>query len=1410
MKNVLCAIFLYFLLLCPLQCPARLHLDSRRLSSKDGLACNTINDVTQDSEGYIWIATPSGISRYDGYSFINFYDFLAEGKRTHASISQLISDNAEGLMWAYAPDRHIYCYDLHKAQFVDYTNGSGKGQQPFNRRMLSHDGIWLYSGDYGARHITYKQRRFGITDYTVANNGIISSKGLNIVEDAKLNVWIASQGGLNMITPDGKSHIKVKGSSIIVLTTGNDLTAALTSNGEARLYNGHGKLVKTARMPSMDGFKGKSRASMFWNGCWYIFTEKTTFAMNLKTGRFFKPVEQIENAIDKNQLKSYKCFYDKHGNVWLFGKKGFKRRFQLISNQAFINARGKNFVATEDRQGRVYIASYGSGLFVYDPHDDKLYHFSAKDPKPLIHTDFLLNTFIDRSGCVWVCTGEGLYCVRELRGLTSELVKMEYGNTNEWSNYVRHISPVGADRLAISTRTNNTYIYNIHNGESKLSLKTNACVYCYATDPLGRLWIGTKGDGITIGGVRYARDSRSHPSPTDDFYDIVFDRRGRAWLATWGAGLLHVSATADSHHIRFNSLLNSNNKESRIRDLLLDRKGRLWIATTNGIAMIDTRRAVIKDRDILRFNEANGCLPIDEITCAFQSSDGTLWFGTTRGVLHCTYNEKTKRLSYQQYNKSNGLVSDIVRSITEDRYGDIWIGTEEGLTKISVKDHDMHTFLPGSSIQENGFTENCALTLADGRLAFGVTNGLLLITPQHQPSQHKQTLKAVITDMTVNGISVYEDEKPFMQALSNMKEIKLPADKNSLSIFFSNFNYPFIHNTMYQYYLEGADHTWRAMTSINHADYTDLRPGHYTLHLRTMSPDSKWSDETLMRISISEPWYNTWLARIIYIIILTTVGYTFYRFWRRNFDLRQKIKMERQLIEFRIDFFTHISHEFRTPLNIIISAVEKLTDESRDLLPKRTVLTLNRSVRRMQRLINQLADFRKASTGNLRLCLNESDIVSFVRGIYNDMRSVALQKGANMTFTPWTTIFTMPFDREKVEAMVYNLLSNAIKYTPDQTGIIEIRMRQDGDNVVITVEDNGPGISAEQEEQLFQPFMHGYVSHGGMGIGLYNAHEMALLHHGSLSYHRSTALGGSIFTLTLPCYKIYYRGDEYAKVKAIENDNISDSESDSIIKEMMPKAINDITVVVIEDDPDMMEQIKRELSAYFHVVGFTNGNTGYEGVQKLMPSLLICDIMLPGMSGYEIISGLKSNPQTQNIPVIILTAFDDTNHKLRAYKSFADDYMVKPCDPKLLVARALQFVSMDAKSKGRIEEKENGPTPTEGAEPAILTSTLDKKFRDKVEAVVTQHLSEHDFNVDRLGALLSMGRTTLYSRMKTVMGISPNMYIQNERLRVAAEMLLQGKYTVAEISDKVGFSDPTYFYRCFKSKYGVAPSKYGR
>jgi CheY-like chemotaxis protein/anti-sigma regulatory factor (Ser/Thr protein kinase) len=422
-----------------------------------------------------------------------------------------------------------------------------------------------------------------------------------------------------------------------------------------------------------------------------------------------------------------------------------------------------------------------------------------------------------------------------------------------------------------------------------------------------------------------------------------------------------------------------------------------------------------------------------------------------------------------------------------------------------------------------------------------------------------------------------------------------------------------------------------------------------------------------------------------------------------------------------------------------------------------------------------------------------------------------------MTFMPFAKHHIMLFDKQMMETMTYNLLSNAIKYTPEK-GSIAVKIKresQDGkDFIAITVEDNGPGISKEQQANLFQPFMHGNVSTGGMGIGLYTSHRMASLHHGSLEYKRVG--GASLFTIKVPDTENEYSENEHKRSLALDTTYQKQEYNDEqILREPLPDSFNDITIAIIEDDYDMMEQISSEVAKYFHVNRYLNGQSALESItadNAKQPALIICDAMLPDMEGFDIVKQLKSDADTAHIPIIMLTALNDERHQLRCYEAGGDDYMVKPCNFRLLIGRAVQLIQKNSKKQNAkpVNNETVVAATTSPQHPSIIISAADKHFIDRLNIIISQHLGDSELNVDMMAEKMSMGRTKFFNKTKELTGMSPNKYLQNERMRVAADLLKNGELTVSEVSYKVGIQDASYFNKCFKAHYGVVPSKYGK
>ena len=1366
--------------------------NSRHISTADGLPCNQVFDMQQDSDGYIWLATANGLSRYDGYQFLNFYDLGTSGM--HAVLGYVMPDDDGRHLWMQTSTYLFACYDMTEGRFVDFT-GRSDDQHAYRKFVKDSFGVmWMYDDESGVRRVKASaDGSFSCQDYTKENGAMPTSHVNDALRDDDGRLWVMTTGGLTIIDREGKSRtITTKTGFRKAIALGNQILT-MTTNSEIIIYDKTGRELRrkpfTDHVPVITG-------SFIWHGIWTILTQGGTYRVDPKDASL-RPVRHFK--IDKGYLmyQSEEAIFVSNptGTLWVFPREGDERQFNLMDGVESTVDRMRRYNVARGSDGLFYIASHGNGLFVYDLEHDHMTHYSASSPTPLLGSNFLNNILIDRSGCIWL--GEeltGLSCIMPPTGLKADYLYPMPGQKGNWNNYVRMIHHNDDGSATLSTRDNSLYRFDPKTGLLRQPDKFGATAYTQCKDSKGHIWIGTRGSGVFV-------DGQHKDLPSQHIYDIVEDNQGRIWIGTWGEGLFLTHLKADGT-LEYQQLMKRSYNESLIRHLEIDAKGNLWIGTNNGVYSLDPRKKQISDSDLISSNMKNGHLSFDETISLACTSDGRIWVGSRGGGLLCCEPKYGQLDVVKTFTTHEGMPSNNVYSLVEDRKGNVWVGTDNGICSISPS-MKVNSYLFGQTTQSNVYTENCATMISDGRLLFGTIDGLMVLTPAVGDTIPDYIDPApIITSISINGISRYLSPRHH--------SLKVDYDQNSLVLNFSCLDFADRSATQYQYYMEGVNKTWLPLTSEHQAHYNGLRPGTYRFRLRALGKNNQWGEETVFTITINQPWYNTWWAWLIYLFIIGVLVWYFYRAWRRNFELHQQIHVEKELTTFRLNFFTHIAHEFRTPLAIISGAADKLTRKSDDLQVSRSaVQTVRRGTVRLQKLVNQLMEFRRINTGNQRLGVMEADIVKLCRNTCDEFRDLAVHREQQLTFTPFAHQHTMVFDPHIVETILYNLLSNAVKYTP-KGGSINLKLKQkpddEPDQILILVEDSGPGISPQQIPQLFQPFMHGYVSQGGMGIGLYTAYQSAQLHKGSLTYERISDEGGSRFTVTLPATDSVYTSEDYAGTTAV---NSATAETSSIerIKDLIPQAFNDLTVAIIEDDPDMLDQIRESIGRYFRTVSYADGQSALAGIRESQPNIILCDVMLPDINGFEIVRQLRADQQLQPLPIIMLTALDGDDQLLRGYKAGADDYMVKPCNYELLILRITQLI----KWYGRVKpaEKHTGSEPTPHPQP-IITDEADQRFRDKMETFVAQHLSDPDFNVDTLAAMLKMGRTKFYGKMKEFTGMSPNTYLQTERLKKAAELLIEGDLNVTEISYKVGFQSPTYFYKCFKEKYGVPPSKYGK
>lgn len=780
------------------------------------------------------------------------------------------------------------------------------------------------------------------------------------------------------------------------------------------------------------------------------------------------------------------------------------------------------------------------------------------------------------------------------------------------------------------------------------------------------------------------------------------------------------------------------------------------------------------------------------------------------------------------------LSTVVVQAFIEDDEGNIWVSTEYGISCFNPENKIFNNYFFSNDILGNVYTEGCA-KLKDGRLAFGTNHGLIILNTKQ--IKNKEKIPSVtFTDLKLNGISVRpaDMDSPLTAALAYTDAISLKYYQSSFVIDFSTFDYPISTNTRFSYKLEGYDDDWSIPSTLNFAAYKNLPAGTYYLHVKACSVSGIWSDnEETLEIKVTPPFWATGWAFFVYILIAGIIMYFVYRTIRNINNLRNKIKVEKQLTEYKLVFFTNISHEFRTPLTLIQGALDRIHRTHN--IPKEirySIKLMDKSTQRMLRLINQLLEFRKMQNNKLALSLEETDVIAFLYEIYLSFQDTAESKNMDFKFIPSVNSYKMYIDKGNIDKIAYNLLSNAFKYTPSG-GKIEFSIYIDKQKqlLIMKVTDTGVGIPKEKRNELFKRFMQSSFSSDSIGVGLHLTHELVHVHKGNICYEENPS-GGSIFIVTLPTDSSIYQSNDFLipenailkeeaqnhpSLSALNEENAHseseeeiDKEVENIEKELKTELnasdqegpLNKRKILIIEDDNDVREFLKEELTPYFEVAAEADGKNGLEYAHNNDIDLIISDVMMPGYNGFEITRKLKSDFSTSHIPIILLTALNAAESHLEGVKSGADSYITKPFSTKLLLASIFKLIEQ------RDKLKEKFSNDLSAKRPVMCTSDKDKEFVENLTKIVEEQLTNPEFTADDFASMMSLGRTIFYRKVRGVTGYTPKEYLRIMRMKKAAELLSTKKYTVSEVTYMVGINDPFYFSRCFKAQFGISPSSY--
>ena len=1358
-----------------------------------------VRSVTQDKNGFIWMGASNGLFRYDGYQYQKIQENNNPLLFPDESVTR-IENWGDRYLWMVLRGGMHACYDIDNGRFVSWS-GDDTNKEPYQNLTITDEShLWLYDRSQGCRHIfTQQDGQLGWRDYTVADKTLPSNNIRFILQDPTGRTWIGSDKGLTAVSKSqGKSRTVVQKKDFVCGQVANDGTCYfLTRQGD--IFRTESNAVVAEYHHKAPGHTVRNVA--YEPGGLVITTSGPTLHYDLKQHVLaVHPSIRIQQAQLVTDNHGNKVVFDQDGtDLWYFTP-GNTYHLRDIYSKALTQQHDRGrFKFIEGAGGKIWISTYGNGLHSYDTKTGVTTHYaSGSGQQALTRSEYLLNIFEDKQGLLWVChENEGVSIVSD----TKQQASLWFFTTpadQGHANNIRLIQPVKG-QILVGNRLNNlcTVDEQLHNTGSANPFGDD--VVAAETDHQGRVWIGTRKKGVFVDGQPLESVTKGKVS------DILCDRQGRVWISMFDNGIDMVS-TGQNGSMTVRTFFKGAHAISQPRSMLQDHRGYIWLCSSNGVYRFMPEELIRDEQAYVRVNASGGNKNSDEVHCIYEDSHHRIWAGTTGYGLVCldSVGNVVRRLTAK-----DGLPNDRIESIVEDKHGCIWAGTGYGLAKYADDKEQVNSFFLSDHILGLMYTEGCALSLPDGRLVMGTLHGMQVFDPDSiKPAP--SLFNTAITNVYVNGVSLQDMgySSPAIAAQRGGDRLTLSHDENSLTFYFSDFEYIGNENVKYSYRLDSYDQDWSKPQDINFTTYKNLRPGTYTLHVRSFNAHGMPNEhEATLQFVIRQPWWNTWWAWMIYLVVVAAIAWAIWRNWKQISELHTRIKVEKQLTEYKLRFFTNISHEFRTPLTIIRGAMEHI--DKLETIPgdmKQPVSSMSKSVSRMMRLIDELLEFRKMQNDKLQLALEETDVIAFVKNIYQTFSQTAENKHIDYTFMTFARQYNMFIDKGFVDKIVYNLLSNAFKYTMSRHEVnLHIGMQEDTRSLVITVKDTGIGIPKEKQADLFKRFNQSVYSQNSIGIGLHLVSELVRVHHGSIAFAENPA-GGSIFTVTLPTDESVYERSDFlvADNEVLREEN--EQQGDGIpanYQEMMPEPMNNCLVLVVEDDTDVREYLLRELGRYFVTDYAANGSEALEKVQGERPDLIISDVMMPVMDGFKLTEKLRGNPQTADIPIILLTALTGEEKMIKGIESGADAYIEKPFSVPVLIAKCRQLMEQRMRLRTQYAKE-----VVDRATPEILTDDQDKRFRDHLDSWLANHYQDSKLDIDSFAESMGYGRTTFYKRVKKITGKTPNEYIKERRMEHAIELLRDDHLTIAEVSYQIGMEDPFYFSKLFKNYFGISPSQY--
>ena len=1368
------------------------------LSVKDGLSNNKVISILQDKTGFLWFGTEDGLNRFDGYEFRVFRNNPADSNSISGNNIWSLFEDEEGNIWIGTKSGDLNCYDANKNIFKHWKiESKNYKENSINEIFMDKEGIiWIGTYQSGLYRLNIKTNELTNWNYKPGDPNSISNNFItSIIEDPDGYLWISTYNGLNKFDP------KSDDDSFLQFYSDSENTNGLSNN-----------LIWSIKKSKFDPY-------LMWIG-----TANGLVSLDIKEHSFSRLPIITDNSLQfGNSFAS--VVEEKNNNVNV-----------------------------------LWLGTYG-GLVRHDMKNGESQRFIKRENESTSIISNEINKVIeDRSGVIWIATENGISYISP-KG-------MKFNSLFDDQNKSKELKDLSRINLkAISQHPNGKLFFGTSNGVygytnsvnqkiiQKYKITDGLNVWSMANASNDDLWIGTYGQGLKQLNLKNGNmKDWTIESPTfktsafDYLKSLCLDNNNDLWIGFWGGGLGRMNTKNGKYDIWIHNDDNPNSiSHNDVWAIHQDRNRRIWLGTNGGgLNLFDDKNEgefhhFIDVQDQKKKLSGNSIYSICESTKGKYSNNfeqTILWIGTSSGLNKIIVNNSSdilniRSLDYEVviYKTESGLADNSVKSILEDENGNLWLGTNSGISFFDIESGKFINYSTADGLIGNEFNSGSALSSEDGLMYFGSVEGLNLFNP-NQIKQSTYAPPVVLTDFQIFNQPVKVDNtSPLKDNINEAKAIILSHSQNVFSFQFSALDFNSPQSIQYAYIMDGFDADWIYSGNRRFVTYTNLDPGSYTFKVKATNSDGVWNEDLKsILVIVNPPWWRTGWAYAVYILLIIVGIYSARKIERNRSRLRNELKMrefeankQRELENMKARFFANLSHEFRTPLTLIRGPIEELINKKAGDQQEEYYQLIQRNSEKLQELIDQLLELTQLENASIPLIAKQENLVSLLRGLLFSFESLAKQKNIKLSFNSQNDKLICWVDRDKLEKIINNLLSNAFKFTPSN-GVISINVNSKSDNdeefAEINISDTGIGIPEEKLERIFDRFYQvddsSRKNYGGSGIGLALVKELVDLHKWEIDV--VSELGkGTEFNLKIPLWDSYLNDNEKVSESITEKlidesykqEKVSAKDSDSFEKEIEQEIIeknkllgDKLSILIVEDSEDVRSYLNGLLKSDYRIYEAVNGEDGVKKTSELIPDLIISDVMMPSMDGMEFCRKVKTDWQTSHIPVILLTARAAPESKLEGLETGADDYLTKPFSFKELSVRIKNLLEQ----RKSLREKFSKEIKIEPS--SIAVTSLDNEFLRKAFAVAEKNLSNTDFNSEVFAEEMFVSRSQLHRKLLAITSQAPGEFIRSFRLKKAATLILEKRLSITQIAFEVGFSSPSHFTKAFRQQFYCSPTEF--